>query len=205
MEDVISFLYHQPADETVGKRKSGNIQRYYLSLAGNWLEEKETGSTADEREHDAQNQITDNSGVTPLYDESGNTTKIGADNNSLYFTIVYDPWNRPVQIKDNVNTVRGEFTYDGLGRVVERDLSGSGGDERHLYCSTAWQVLAERINTDPESPGDFKMEYVWGAQYIDEIVCRIDHSGEDPVRKKFVQDANWNVITLLDTKYRNTL
>ncbi len=51
-------------------------------------------------------------------------------------------------------------------------------DQRFAGGTLDGQVLAERISTDPDSPGDCKMEYVWGAQYIDEIVCRIDHSGD---------------------------
>jgi RHS repeat-associated protein len=44
-------------------------------------------------------------------------------------------------------------------------------------------------------------EYVWGVQYIDEIVARDDDTGTDGTLDRslyYVQDANWNVVTLAD-------
>jgi len=58
-------------------------------------------------------------------------------------------------------------------------------------------VLTERSST-AAGAGYRIMDYVWGAQYIDEVVCRIDRTQTPAVRMDFVQDANWNVITLLE-------
>ena len=111
--------------------------------------------------------------------------------------MTYDAWNRPVKIKDNAtpNTV-AEYAYNGLGRVVKR-IFPPIYVTRWYYYDEGWRVLTERTSTVGGSSYRI-VDYVWGAQYIDEVVCRIDRTQTPAVRMDFVQDANWNVITLLE-------
>jgi RHS repeat-associated protein len=78
------------------------------------------------------------------------------------------------------------YGYDGLGRRVQVT---EGGTTTDLYYSDQWQVVEERVS------GTTTAQYVWGAQYVDELIER-DRGAE---RLYAQQDANWNVTALLDT------
>jgi len=123
---------------------------------------------------------------------NGNTTEIPDDSAGEGFCqIKYYPWNRPVEVKDNAGNIILQVEYDGFGRAIKRVLNGS---TTFYYYDTAWRVLEERSHISR------LRDYIWGAQYIDELVYRKDYSQDPDLVHYFVQDGNWNVVTLLDSQ-----
>ncbi len=113
---------------------------------------------------------------------------------SAYMKVTYDAWNRPTKIEENGRNVLLTIEYDGLGRAIKR---GVGSEATQFYYDTDWRVPEERSSADSTRLRD----YVWGAQYIDELLCRRTYDSQNPTATHyFVQDANWNVITLLDSQ-----
>src|SRR5262249_22930328 len=106
--------------------------------------------------------------------------------------LLYDAWNRLVQVKDNGNAVIAEYDYDALRR---RGLETHGNDTSALYYSSQWQLLEERDT----ATGNTTMEYTWSPVYVDAMIERdrdTDGNGSLDERLWVQQDANWNVISL---------
>src|SRR5690606_11521074 len=171
-----------------------------LDLVGNWTQIGFGGGPFG-RTHNRSNEITDVftgfSDYDPTYDENGNTTYIALPT-SEERTFTYDAWNRLREVKVSGVAILS-YVYDALGRRI-RETADSGEE---YYYGAGWQVLSERDGAT--SSDDTLREYVWGLQYIDEILARDeDKTGDGDTRDVgdetiyYVQDANWNVITLLD-------
>jgi RHS repeat-associated protein len=153
-------------------------QSWALDALGNWTSVTTDGTTQT-RSANQQNQITSISGqTTPGYDANGNmiTDQTGK-------TLVFDAWNRLVQVKSG-STVLEPYTYDGLGRRV----TVNPGTATSLYYSSAWQVLEE------QSGGTTQAQYVWSPVYVDALIER-DRGSE---RFYVQQDANYNVTAIVD-------
>jgi RHS repeat-associated protein len=107
---------------------------------------------------------------------------------------------------DLVNAADGEtplkaYSYDGLGRrVAENDWSAV----TDLYYSAAGQVLEERERHWTEDPDIAAVvaRYVWSPVYVNALILRdrdTDGNGSLEERLWAVQDANWNVVALVDS------
>ncbi len=60
------------------------------------------------------------------------------------FTLVWDAWNRIVQVKNaQTDAVVAAYAYDGLTRRVTSTVSGT---VRHFYYSDDWKCVEERLN-----------------------------------------------------------
>ncbi|MEZ6129135.1 MAG: hypothetical protein R3C59_10675 [Planctomycetaceae bacterium] len=89
----------------------------------------------------------------------------------------------------------------GKRRIVQKEyVSGSLDQTRHLYYTqpSKWQVVEERIDssTDPDH------QFVWGQRYIDDLILRDrDTTGNGTLDERLyaLQDANWNVTSIIDT------
>jgi RHS repeat-associated protein len=176
---------------------------YTLDPTGNWAAYlTKTSGTTDlnqTRSHNMVNEIEVISGTPgwaspPVYDAAGNMTSFPqpASPSSVY-TAVYDAWNRLTQVNAGSSTV-AEYQYDGFNRRAVK-LTYSGGtlsETRHFYWTNDWQDIEERIGTSTSMDN----QYVWGARYIDELICRDDAT---PQRLYACQDANFNVTALVDT------
>ncbi|MEZ6129144.1 MAG: RHS repeat-associated core domain-containing protein [Planctomycetaceae bacterium] len=147
-------------------------------------------------------ETTGSSWVTPAYSAAGNMTTMPqpATPTSSY-TATYDAWSRLVKIADGSNTV-SEYQYDGAKRrIVQKSyLSGSLDETRHLFYTepSKWQVVEERVDssTDPDR------QLVWGQRYIDDLILRDrDTTGNGTLDERLyaLQDANWNVTSLINT------
>ncbi len=147
-----------------------------------------TNGTQQTRTANQQNEITGISGSgTITYDANGNLTADGSGN-----TYVYDAWNRLVAVK-NGSTTLASYGYNGLG---QRITETHGSTTTDLYYSAAWQVLEERVG------GVVQARNVWSPVYVDALVLRdqsSQHNGVLDQRLYVVQDANWDVMALLDT------
>src|SRR5262249_8676697 len=87
-------------------------QSWTFDALGNWGSSTTDGTTQT-RTANKQNEITSISSLTtPVYDGNGNTPTDQSGN-----TLVYDAWNRLVQVKQG-STVLGSYGYDALNRRV---------------------------------------------------------------------------------------
>ncbi|MEZ6129146.1 MAG: RHS repeat-associated core domain-containing protein [Planctomycetaceae bacterium] len=189
-------------------------QDWLLDETGNWAGFKQddngngTWDLNQSRTSNDVNEITDitetagSSWVTPAYSAAGNMTTMPqpATPTSSY-TATYDAWNRLVKIVDGSNTV-AEYQYDGAKRrIVQKEyISGTLDQTRHLYYTepSKWQVVEERI----DSSADPNRQFVWGQRYIDDLILRDrDTTGNGTLDERLyaLQDANWNVTSLIDT------
>lgn len=166
---------------------ASRTQSWDYDALGNW-DSVTTNGTAQTRTHDKQNQITAVSGLTtPTYDAEGNLTK---DQNGQQY--VYDAWNILVRVKNSSGTTIAEYQSDGLGRRISES---KGGTRTDLYYSDGWQVLEERVGSAVKS------QYVWSQVYVDAMILRdrdTDANGTLDERLWAVQDANWNVTSLVN-------
>jgi RHS repeat-associated protein len=154
-------------------------QSWSLDALGNW-NSVTTDGTTQTRTANQQNQITSISGqTTPVYDADGNMTT-----DQTGKTLVFDAWNRLVQVKSGTTQLEA-YTYDPLGRRVTENP----GTAKSLYYSSAWQLLEERWS------GATQVQYVWSPVYVDAMIER-DRGSE---RFYVQQDANWNVTAIVDT------
>lgn len=189
-------------------------QAWDLDPTGNWAgfqEDANGNATWDldqSRTANTVNEITDvtetagPAWTTPAYEANGNMTTVPqpADPTQSY-TATYDAWNRPVKLVDDStgNTVQ-ENVYDGRRfRTVRNGYSGGTLSEtRHFYYTYGWQDVEERVGTSTNPDRQF----VLGLRYIDDVVCRDrDTTGNGTLDERLyaLQDANWNVIAVLDT------
>jgi RHS repeat-associated protein len=153
-------------------------QNWSLDALGNWSSVS-TNGTAQTRGHNQQNQITSISGQgTPIYDNNGNTTT-----DETGKTLVFDAWNRLVDVK-NGSVVVAAYAFDALGRRIVENR----GTPTDLYFSTDDQVLEEQQNAVTQA------QYVWSEADPQALVER-DAGG---VRLYVQQDANENVTALVD-------
>ena len=104
--------------------------------------------------------------------------------------LTYDAWDRLVSRDLSGATV--EYTYNGLNWKVTRTGDSTLPDTNYYY-GAGWQVLEE----ENDSTGATEWWYVWGTQYIDDLVMRAD--GDTSADFEFqVQDARFNIVARLD-------
>ena len=126
------------------------------------------------------------------------------------YQAVYDAWNRLVRVGTDAtpSLAVAEFQYDGMGRnTIKKSYSPAGtlSETRHLFYSRDWQVVEERVGTNPNTAPSDK-QYVWGQRYIDDCVLRIGPDlGNSSEKIHALQDANWNVTALVDFATGNVL
>ena len=191
-------------------------QCWGLDETGNWsnFREDDDGNGAwnlnQNRTANKVNEITDvtestgPSWVTPAYSAAGNMTTVPKPADpTTSFTATYDAWNRLVKLVDTTssNTV-AEYGYDAVRRrVIQKSYTGGTLDEtRHLFYTepSKWQVIEERVDSDTAP----NRQFVWGHRYIDDLVLRDrDTAGNGTLdeRRYALQDANWNVISTVDS------
>ena len=143
---------------------------------------------------------------TPSYDRNGNMTDVPY---SLYpglspavgYAATYDAWNRLTALAIiglyNVAT----YSYDGLNRRTVANTydptDGSLLETRYFFYSDQWQVIEERVEGATYTPD---RQFVWGIRYIDDLILRDRSlSGILGTRLYALQDANWNVVALINT------
>ena len=82
--------------------------------------------------------------------------------------------NRIVRIKDSADANVAEYTYDALGRRIEKkDLVDSSKTVRYYY-NKGWSRRAGKTDTS----GLTQRWYIYG-NYIDEVLRMSDSSGND--------------------------
>jgi RHS repeat-associated protein len=144
---------------------------------GNWknyLRQTEGSTTLDQkRTSNRDNQLTelDANSDGLAYDAAGNMTACRPDKDgdwSKGYTIVWDAWNRIVQVK-NAHTAAtvATYAYDGLTR---RTTTTIGSTVRHFYYNNLWKCVEERVgsSTNPDRV------YYWSTRpgHRDELLRR---------------------------------
>jgi len=117
------------------------------------------------------------------YDANGNLT---TDDQGR--TLLYDAWNRLVEVKGADGYLLAAYTYDGLGRrVTEVSYSENGSlATHHLYYNTNSQVLTE-------AGDNLLIANIWSPVYTDALLFRRkSDTGDNYV----TQDANFNVTSI---------
>ena len=119
------------------------------------------------------------------------------------YQYAYDDANNPT-IRANLLNGRpvAIYAYDALGRRVSEFLNASSPAEtRHCYYSDRWQVIEERVQATARSTtGRLNAQYVWSPVSVDAMIERDRDSNGDAIldeRVYALQDANWNVTTLV--------
>jgi RHS repeat-associated protein len=163
-------------------------QSWAFDAVGNFNSQTTDGTTQT-RSANKQNEITSiSSATTPTYDNNGNLTT-----DETGRTFKYDAWNRLVEVRNSSSTLLATYRHDALGR---RDRETRGSTTTDLYYSSDWQVLEERVGSA------VKLSYVWSPVYVDALICRDrDSTGGGTLNERLyaVQDANFNVVALIDT------
>jgi RHS repeat-associated protein len=155
-----------------------------------------TNGAAVSRAHNLQNQVTAVGSATLSYNGNGNA-QVDEQGRKL----VFDAWNRLVEVKDSEEQTLATYAYDAAGRRIQET---HGQRTRELYYSPAWQVIEDREG------GDVKAQQVWSAVYVDAMVLRdVDADGSSGTgdlgrpgsgleQRLYAQtDANFNVTSVV--------
>jgi RHS repeat-associated protein len=173
---------------------------YTLDPTGNWNAYlTKTNGTTDLNQTRSHNMVNEIEVITstpgwaspPSYDAAGNMTSFpqpASPTNA--FTATYDAWNRMVSVNDSGGAV-ATYRYDGRNRRIVKNTVATS-ETRHFYYTSNWQDIEERTG----SSTSMDKQYVWGVQYIDELICRDDAT---PERLYACQDANFNLTAITDT------
>ncbi|MCI0738942.1 MAG: hypothetical protein L0Y72_07850 [Gemmataceae bacterium] len=162
-------------------------QVWSLDAQGNWSS-LNTDGTPVSRTHNKQNQVTAVGSSNLTFDANGNMTT-----DEFGKPLVFDAWNRLVQVKNSGGSPIATYKYDALNRRIVETVSGS---TRDIFFSAAWQVLEEREGST------VKLQYVWSPVYIDALILRdrdADGNTGNGMEERFYvqQDANANVTAII--------
>ncbi len=125
-------------------------------LLGNRLTYDDRSASTTSYTHNCVNEYTNITpgGNNPEYDLAGNLTRTETD-----YELAYDYENRLVEVKDPLNSVIAEYTYDALGRRASQSKDGT--TTRFYYDDD--NVIAEYGASDT-----LQRYYVHGPTYVDE-------------------------------------
>jgi len=99
---------------------------------------------------------------TLAYDAAGNLT---TDKDGYHYQ--YDCENRITKIIKSGPTTVAEFTYDALGRRIEKKDCITSANTRRYYYNDNWQVLCEY-----NAAGTYLYQWFAYGNYIDEVLMR---------------------------------
>ena len=182
----------------------------HLDKVGNW-DYFDNDGTADDRTHNAVNEITSINSVSTHvgYDDNGNMNKapVPSDMANHHYVCTYDFRNRLVKVETDDQTAKkvAEYFYDGLNRRIRKIAYDANEDEvsdtRYLY--DGWRCIEERDENDSQ---ELRARYVYGQLYIDEPVRMYrdmnsdgDFADEGDVNVYYIQDRLFNVVAITDT------
>ncbi|MCD4737470.1 MAG: hypothetical protein K8R53_15610 [Bacteroidales bacterium] len=118
--------------------------------------------------------------ITLDYDDAGNTTEDAND-----YTYEYDYENRLIKVLDpNDNTIV-EYSYDALGRRIEKVAGGV--TTRYYY--DGWRILSE-------VEGNTSRNFVYG-NYLDEVLMMIVDDGQNQTDHYYAHDHLFSPVALI--------
>lgn len=128
----------------------------------------------------------------PVQDANGNRIKASK------FKLFFDAFDRLVRVeRASDGTQVARYRYDALGRRVHKQVFDSGGalaDEVFFVSDGAQEI--EELNAD----GTLRADYVWGGQYVDQVVQMRRDTGGGPGFEEYYYHANsmYSVAALTD-------
>ena len=193
-----AYAYDNLNRLTSTTRNGTAYQSWNLDSQGNWSGFTNQGSTQTETAN-SQNQITSISGqTTPTYDANGNMTQ---DQNGN--TLVYDPWNRLVEVKNASGVVIAQYSYNAQNYAVTVSYPQGGSGvppltTNYIYYDNQWQVI--EVRTDGTAAANVSEQMAWSAAYVNAAVLQDTYSNgviEPDGRLYFLQDADWNTTAVV--------
>lgn len=114
------------------------------------------------------------------------------------YELTYDAWNRIVSVEsaNGQTTLVAEYQYDGRNhRLIKKKYDGSGNlaSTVDYFYNAQWQCLEEQET--PVGGSTVTTEYVWGLQYIDDLIARDIGSN----RLYAMQAKQFKMVALSDT------
>ena len=176
-------------------RNGTDLQEWELDSLGNWSEFTDGATTETRTHNDANELITSDTRVNPIYDAAGNMiTGPRPDDPNTEQNYVYDAWNRLVEVKDDLDATVATFEYDGRNYRIQKT---AGGVVEAFYHNNSQQLLETRLDgdVDPEE------QYVQGLRYVDAPIVRFFDSNTDGTLDNtlyYLADANFNITGLVD-------
>jgi RHS repeat-associated protein len=128
------------------------------------------------------NQYETIGGNSLSYDGRGNLT---VDQHGYQYS--YDYENRITQIKDSSNNVVVDYTYDALGRRIQKD---DGAVTRYYYDG-------QRVLLETDGSDDDQRYYVYG-NYIDEVLVMKKVAAPNAGDYYFAHDHLYSVVAVFD-------
>ncbi len=116
---------------------------------------------------------------------------MGALTQGCNYAQAFDGWGRMSEVSAG-GSAAARYKYSGQNEKIKRTNSASFLDTYYYYDEN-WRLLEERKVSD----GTVLYWYVWGEQYIDDIVARSVSGGS--TTKYFVTDARFSTTTVLDS------
>ena len=179
-------------------RNGTDLQSWNLDSLGNWSSFTDEGTTEERAFNEANELLTSDTRVNPLYDAAGNMISGPRPDDPLVRQhYIYDAWNRLVEVRaDNPDNPDNSgspgdaiatFEYDGRNFRIGKTV---GGVLEAFYYNEGSQVLEVRKDGDVV-PSE---QYVWDLRYIDAPILRAT-PGEVLY---YANDANMNVTALVD-------
>ncbi len=162
-----------------------------------------TGGITQNRTTNSENQITAIGSATISYDNNGNVTTDDKGN-----TLVYDAWNRLVEVKNSSGDLVAGYTYDGLGRMT----SETNGISTIDFYYSGEQIIEERTGVtnatggSTGSNGTVTEEFVYSPDYVNDVLSRDTYvSGSYSSRVFFTHDANYDVTGVVQNSTTGTM
>ena len=201
-------------------------QTWTLDTVGNWQDigtdphfpavtTKNSGNLArpyEDRDHNEVNEITridpldiggtDPAQYSPSYDAAGNLTDLPASDGPPDHEFIYDFRNRLIEVQDQSQQPIVRYYYDGLNRLVKKDLTAGDTNDR-IFLYDGWRRVRDYKLVD--TAWQPTREYIWGGTYIDELLAFSDDTDGDGMfddaggseRYLVCQQANYNVVAVV--------
>ena len=162
--------------KSLNRGSSAFTETWNYDGTGNWLQYNRTGSAAENRTHNAANEVLSSC----THDRNGNMTVLPGQKAK------YDGWNRLVEVRNSADTLLAVYGYNGLNQRVRKTV---GSTVTESYFSRNWQELEAR---EPATVSPQWTTFIWGNRYIDDLVLR--EKGSEKLYS--LADPNWNVVAL---------
>ncbi len=186
----------------VSRGTDSGYQSFTMNNIGDIQSVTADGTTTN-RTTNADNQIINIGSATISYDNNGNVTTDDKGN-----TLVYDAWNRLVEVKNSSGDLVAGYTYDGLGRMT----SETDGITTIDFYYSGQQIVEERTGVtnatggSTGSNGSVTEELVYAPDYVNDVLSRDTYvSGSYSSRVYFTHDANYDVTGVVQNSTAGTM
>src|SRR5690606_13211622 len=92
-------------------------------------------------------------------------------------------------VKNNLGSTIVAYFYDVHNLRVKKDFGTA--EVNYYYCGG--RVIEERNENET-----LQKEYIYGQQYIDEVLTFVDHTGLNPTYLYYLTDLRYSVYALVD-------